>query len=66
MLSEFTSATRNIVRDGIAYQKKTEDEYAEQHRERQEKNLHRRAKELGDELTKLDAPPPEEAPPLSA
>ena len=35
---------------------RTKTEYAEQERERVEKNLHRRAKELGYELTKVTGP----------
>jgi len=42
---------------GIDYVQRTEAEYAEQERERVEKNLHRRAKELGYELTKVPRPP---------
>ncbi len=45
-----------MVRYGLAYQKKTEDDYATLHRERQEKSLHRRAKEMGYELRKLEMP----------
>ena len=37
----------NTMRYGVEYMKKSEADYAEQHRERQEKNLHRRAREMG-------------------
>ena len=40
----------NLMRHGIAYMKKEESAYAEQVRERLEKQLQRRAKELGYEL----------------
>ena len=46
----------NLMRYGLEYMKKSEEDYAEQQRARQEKNLHRRAKELGYELKKI-APP---------
>ena len=51
-----------LVRYGVAYQKKSEDDYEAQHRQRMEKNLHRRAQELGDELKKIEAPPTETTP----
>ena len=38
--------------------KRDEEAYAEQQRERQEKSLHRRAKELGYEVTKVESAPP--------
>ena len=44
----------NLMRFGEAYMKKTEQEYAEQVRERLEKQLLRRAKELGYELKKVE------------
>jgi hypothetical protein len=44
------------VRYGMAYVRQTESAYAEQVRERLEKQLHRRALELGFEVTKLDPP----------
>jgi hypothetical protein len=44
------------VRFGAAYVKQTEQEYAEQVRERLEKQLARRAKELGYELKKVEEP----------
>jgi transposase len=47
----------HLMRYGEAYVKKTEEAYQEQVRERLEKHLHRRAKELGYELKKIEAPP---------
>ncbi len=41
----------NLMRYGLAYMKQTEEAYALQMRERQEKQLRRKAKELGYELT---------------
>ena len=41
-----------MLRYGVAYMKKEEEAYAAQVRERLEKQLHRRAKELGYELVK--------------
>ena len=46
----------NLLRYGVAYMKKDEAAYAEQVRERLEKNLHRRAKELGFEVKKIAVP----------
>jgi transposase len=43
----------NLLRYGVAYMKQEEAAYAEQVRQRQEKQLPRRAKELGYTLTKL-------------
>jgi transposase len=43
----------NLLRYGLAYVRQTEAAYAEQVRQRQEKQLQRRAKELGFELKKL-------------
>lgn len=43
--------------------RETEAAYAEQVRERLEKHLHRRARELGYVLTKIEPPPP---PPAAA
>ena len=37
---------------GVAYQKQIEEAFVIEYRQRQEKNLHRRAKELGYELVK--------------
>ncbi len=46
----------NVMRYGLAYNREAEEAYAEQVRERQEKQLQRRAKELGYALTKIEAP----------
>ena len=46
----------NLMRYGLAYMKKSEEEYAQQVRERLEKQLHRRAKELGYEVKKIETP----------
>lgn len=46
----------HLVRYGRAYVKETEEAYAEQVRQRLEKQLRRRAKELGFELTRIDPP----------
>jgi hypothetical protein len=43
----------NLMRHGIAYMRKEEVAYAEQVRERLEKQLRRRAKELGYELKRI-------------
>jgi transposase len=55
----------NLLRYGGAYMQQEEAAFAEQVRQRQEKQLHRRAKELGYTLTKLApaAELPAEAPP---
>ncbi len=52
----------NIMRFGVEYMKRDEEAYAEQVRDRQEKQLHRRAKELGFEVTKKVDAPTEPAP----
>jgi hypothetical protein len=44
------------MRYGEAYVKQTEKQYAAEVRERQEKQLARRAKELGFELKKVEPP----------
>ncbi len=36
----------NLTRYGVAYQKRSEEEFANEHQKRMEQNLHRRAKEL--------------------
>ena len=54
----------NLMRYGEAYVKQEEAAYAEQVRQRTEKQLHRRAKELGYELKKI-APPAANAEPPS-
>jgi transposase len=46
----------NLMRHGIAYMHQEEAAYAEQVRQRLEKQLHRRARELGYELKKLEPP----------
>src|SRR5262249_25445304 len=53
----------NLMRYGLAYVKETEAVYAEQVRQRLEKQLRRRARELGYELKKIEAP---EAPTVEA
>ena len=50
----------NLLRYGLAYMQQEEAAYAEQVRQRQEKQLQRRAKELGYVLTKLAAPAAQE------
>jgi transposase len=45
----------HLMRHGLGYVKQTEDAYAEQVRERLEKQLRRRAKELGFAVTKVEA-----------
>ena len=47
----------HLMRFGEAYARQTEQEYAEQVRQRLEKQLARRARELGYELRKIDAGP---------
>jgi hypothetical protein len=44
----------NMRRFGRAYTKKSAEEFTELHRERQERNLPKRAKELGDELKQVE------------
>src|SRR4029077_14790589 len=44
----------NLMRHGIAYMRQEETAYAEQVRERLEKQLHRRARELGYEVKKIE------------
>jgi transposase len=51
----------HLMRFGPAYVKQTEGAYAEQVRQRLEKQLHRRAKELGFEVKKIEPPAPTEA-----
>jgi len=46
----------NLMRHGVAYMRKDEQAYAEQVRQRREKQLQRRAKELGYELKKIEQP----------
>jgi transposase len=45
-----------VMRYGVEYQKRSEEEFVIEHRKRMEKNLHRRAKELGYELRKIETP----------
>ena len=52
----------NLMRYGAAYVKREESAYAEQVRERQEKQLHRRAKELGFEVKRIAPPATEPSP----
>jgi hypothetical protein len=49
----------HLVRFGGEYIKLTEAAYTEQIRDRLEKSLHKRAKELGYKLTKVETPPEE-------
>ena len=46
----------NLMRYGLAYSKQEEAAYAEQVRQRLEKQLHRRARELGFQVTRLQPP----------
>ena len=46
------------MRYGVEYPKKSEEEYAEQQRDRQERQLYRRARELGYKLEKMEKPAP--------
>ena len=41
---------------GVAYQKKSEEEFVNDHQKRMEQNLHRRAKEMGYEWKRIEAP----------
>ena len=43
------------MRYGVEYQKKSEEAYVQEQHQRMEKNLRRRAKELGYELKKIEA-----------
>ncbi|WP_145241116.1 hypothetical protein [Urbifossiella limnaea] len=52
----------NLMRYGVAYMRREEAAYAEQVRERQEKQLLRRAKELGFEVTRVAPPEVEPSP----
>jgi hypothetical protein len=51
------------MRHGEAYVQQEEAAYAQQVRERQEKQLHRRARELGCELKKVETPSAATEPP---
>ena len=46
----------NLMRYGVAYMKKEEAAYAEEVRGRTEKSFHRRARELGYEVRKIEPP----------
>ena len=46
----------NLMRYGVAYSRQEEAVYAEQVRGRLEKQLHRRARELGFEVVKIEPP----------
>jgi len=48
-----------VMRYGVAYQKQSEEAFAMEHQQRQEKSLRRRAKELGNKLKKLEPAPVE-------
>jgi len=45
-----------VLRYGVAYQKRSEEEFVVDHQKRMEKALHRRAKEMGYELRKVETP----------
>jgi len=47
----------HLMRYGETYVRQTEEAYMEQVRQRLEKHLHRRARELGYELKKIEPPP---------
>ena len=53
---ELARIVYNMMRFGVAYMKRDEEAYAEQVRERLEKQLKRRAKELGYEVVKVELP----------
>lgn len=48
----------NLMRYGLAYSKQEEAAYAEQVRDRLERQLRRRAKELGFEVVRVEPEPP--------
>jgi len=50
-----------MMRYGVTYQKQSEAEFVQQNRQRLEKSLRRRAKELGFGLKKIEPPPPDPA-----
>ncbi len=54
-----------VMRYGVEYQKRSEEEFATEHRKRMEKSLHRRARELGYELKKIETPAPEQEQPTA-
>ena len=45
-----------VLRYGVAYHKRSEEVFVVDHQKRMEKSLHRRAKELGYELRKVETP----------
>lgn len=53
-----------VMRYGLEYQKRSEEEFVVEHRKRMEKNLHRRAKDLGYELVPIATSTPD--PPTAA
>ncbi|HEX4612749.1 MAG TPA: hypothetical protein VH092_31430 [Urbifossiella sp.] len=55
---ELARVVYHLVRYGATYVKQTEEAYAEQVRGRVEKSFHRRAKELGYEVKKVEPPAP--------
>ena len=55
----------NLMRYGVAYSRQEEAAYAEQVRGRLEKQLHRRARELGFEVVKIEPPKVEVEPPAT-
>jgi transposase len=56
----------NLMRYGTAYVQRDEEAYAEQVRDRLERQLRRRARELGFEVVKVEPPPPPAADPPAA
>ena len=50
-----------VLRYGWTYQKRSEEEFVEEHRRRQEANFRRRARELGYEVRKIEGPSEEAA-----
>ena len=56
----------NLMRYGAAYLRKEEAAYAEQVRERQEKQLYRRAKELGFTVERIAPPAVEPSPEVAS
>ena len=52
----------NMMRFGVAYARKEESQYAEEVKQKLEKSFHRRAKELGYEVKKIETPDAIEAP----
>jgi hypothetical protein len=57
MAHKLARVVYNLMRYGMAYVKQTEAAYAEQVRQRLEKQLRRRARELGFDLHKIEPPP---------